>query len=73
MCSCIATANKFLRDHNGRVKEHMGFTGKMKLTSMLAVQTEKIDPKKRKGPPLLVASFCPMCGEKFPERESVSK
>lgn len=72
MCSCINTANKFLREHNGRVKEHMGFTGKMQLTSMLAVQTEKVDPK-RKGPPLLVASHCPMCGEAFPKRESVTK
>lgn len=32
MCDCIRTANKFLREHNGRVKEHMGFTGKMQLT-----------------------------------------
>lgn len=72
MCDCIAAANKLMRDQNGRVKEEVGFTGKMKLTRMLFVPTEKIDPKSRKRPPPLLATHCPMCGEAFPKLESVS-
>lgn len=61
MCDCIKTTNALLADHNARIT-----------LSMIGDQhpfilTEKVNEKQRGKAPLLMASYCPFCGEKYPK------
>ena len=58
---CIALANKALAPHNTQIEDiwEAGAT----LTAQIGIRTSKVDPSKRGKPKLLVAIYCPMCGE----------
>lgn len=64
MCDCATRMNAHLAKFNGRLATGLQITPSMDLKSRLLVGTEKIDPKKRKPVPSVMASFCPFCGEK---------
>lgn len=59
-CGCIADVNAKMAEHNAEVM----MTWYPVARPM--IETVKRDPKKRGKPPLLVASFCPFCGVKYP-------
>lgn len=61
MCDCITEVNTKLAEHNTCVS--MPLIGRQQPF----VMTEKVDEKKRGKVPLLFASCCPFCGEKYPE------
>lgn len=63
MCNCIAEFDAKLKDHNGKIAQAILLRGNA-LIARLLVQTEKLDTKKRKPVPALIASYCPFCGEK---------
>lgn len=59
MCDCITEVNAKLAESNGEM-----------LTTLWPVvrplmETQKLEPRKRVKPPLVVATFCPFCGEKY--------
>jgi hypothetical protein len=68
MCDCITEVNKTLKEQ--------GINTELDLAIMLSklrdwtvrpkVTTKKIDGDIRGKPKLLVAAFCPFCGEKYP-------
>jgi len=71
MCNCITVANKALREHNTAI--HLVDTINMKTGNFerrMSVPTARIDAKKRKRPMKVFATYCPMCGEKYPERDT---
>jgi hypothetical protein len=74
MCDCIKMTNDGLKEHpewNTQVLVPITFSmknGGLK-ADRLAVATEKLDDKKRQKPITLFASYCPFCGEKYPEAE----
>lgn len=58
-CTCIADVNKDLAEHNGQIVCTMFGTSKA------IVSTYKLDEKRRGKPPIMVASYCPFCGERY--------
>jgi hypothetical protein len=68
-CTCATEADKRLAELNTCIDFATLIGPKGKVTDRIAVRTIKLDPKKRKGPSVLVASYCPFCGvalEKIP-------
>jgi len=59
MCNCIEETGAKLKEHN------VGLMFNLFGPSRLCVGTYKIDSKKRGKEPLVFASFCPFCGEKY--------
>lgn len=74
MCSCFTKANKLLSEHNTAID--MADTISMKTGNFerrMMVPTTRIDTRKRKGPMKVVATYCPMCGEKYPHADGETK
>jgi len=59
MCNCINAMNEQLKEHNGRLIVPM-FTA-----PRVIITLEKLSPRKRV--PVVVANYCPFCGETYPE------
>lgn len=64
MCNCIETMNKTLEDHNCKITRAVQLTNALGLVARTVVQTEKLDKTKRKKPPVVMATYCPFCGER---------
>lgn len=65
MCSCISEMNNMLREHNTCLVTTM-----FRQPEVVAVRTDKINSKARKGAATVIASFCPFCGEKYAKPEA---
>lgn len=61
-CDCIAKVNGHLAAYNTRL------TFSLFGPRVTFIQTDKLDAKKRGKPSLMVASFCPFCGDKYPDK-----
>lgn len=74
MCDCRETFNGALAPYNAQLATAFRCPpgGAMRLEPYL-IQIEKLDSGKRaRKPPLVLASFCPFCGEKLnPEVETL--
>lgn len=65
MCDCKAAVNERLAFSNARIAFGLSFDeNKMSLSPPMIV-LEKIDQKKRGKPPILLATCCPFCGERY--------
>lgn len=64
MCECIEKMNVKLAEHNGKVARAVQVTDSLSLVARTVVQTEKVDKSKRKPIPVMMATFCPFCGER---------
>lgn len=65
MCNCIATTNDALCESNTCLVLSMMIDMKGgKTRTELTVPTKRINSKIRKGPLVVVANYCPFCGEK---------
>lgn len=62
---CLEKFDQHLAGHNGRLAIGLQVTETLGLHARLLVATEKIDKKKRKDVPHVMASFCPFCGAKL--------
>lgn len=68
MCDCREAVNQRLEFSNARIAAGFCFDAHAGIDlapPMIAL--EKIDKNKRGKPPVLLASCCPFCGERFPE------
>ena len=63
MCNCISDVNKMLAEHNAKLVLPM--FGRQRPF----IETAKKETSKRGKQPLMQASFCPFCGEKYPDEE----
>lgn len=65
-CDCITVMDGKLREHNTKLSLTFSFsrTGGPSFT-LPTIGTEKIETRKRVGPALAIASFCPFCGTKY--------
>lgn len=61
MCNCIAEMNQKLAEGGYNAAILTNLFGPQKAT----VDTYKPDEKKRGKPPIVIASYCPFCGEKY--------
>jgi hypothetical protein len=66
MCTCIAQLTKTLREENTEFDFAHGWFNKS-LRTRLQIRTKKIDSSKRKPAMSVMTSYCPFCGEKYPE------
>lgn len=67
MCNCIRRINGLMAERNGRLV--LGFVHQdTRLRAMPVVWVEKINPR-GKRPASLAPSFCPFCGEKYPNTD----
>lgn len=65
-CRCIELVNKHLAKFNARVEQRFMLGDNPRLSqSAPLVQLEKIDDRKRKALPPVVAAYCPFCGRKW--------
>lgn len=63
MCNCIDIANRTLREKNTQIEPIISLGSKLELS--IGIRTSKVDKSKR-GPVIVVmAAFCPFCGEKL--------
>lgn len=64
MCGCIEKINERLKEFNTEINvpfwSSSGFLAPF-------IETRKLDDKKRGKPRAVVASYCPLCGEKYPQ------
>lgn len=61
MCRCVVSVNDLLADNNTRI-ERIFLISK---GEGIGIRTEKVVKKKRQGPTVLFATFCPFCGERL--------
>lgn len=64
-CKCKDEVNAHLAQHNGRLQNNL-----LDDTTIF-IETAKLDEKKRGKPPAMIATFCPFCGEKLPNKERI--
>ncbi len=68
MCDCREAVNKRLESSNARIAYGFTFSHDngvgMELSPPM-IELEKIDKAKRGKPPILLATCCPFCGERF--------
>lgn len=64
-CDCIDKVNKALAPHNGELDlVYQLFKGR----SLTQIATMPVKTGRgTKKPPLLTATYCPFCGEKYPD------
>lgn len=70
MCNCIEEVSEKLKPHGCGLDVPLIIPRDAKAPmppAKVAVRTYRLDFNKRKTPALVVASFCPFCGEKYPE------
>jgi len=71
MCDCREAVNQRLEMSNARIAFGFSFgSGGMDLAPPMIV-LEKIDRSKRGKPPILLATCCPFCGERYPDTAAV--
>ena len=63
MCDCVKKVNAALAAQNGRLSMTCIIQDDNSLSRAMIVKTERTDDK-RAAAPLVVASYCPFCGEK---------
>ena len=63
MCDCVKKVNTALAEKNGRLSMTYIVSDDNSLSRVMVVKTERTDGK-RAAAPLVVASYCPFCGEK---------
>lgn len=69
MCDCIETVNAKLAERNTRLHEPIFVFGPDP-GRRLFIETERIERGRGKKPKVsMFATFCPFCGEKYPEGE----
>ncbi len=61
-CDCMKLVNEKLASHNGRLATDFQIKADMGIKMRLLLATEKLDKKKRKPVPSVMASYCPFCG-----------
>lgn len=64
-CECAARVNDHLKAYNTELMADL--FGPYRAF----IETTKADPKKRGKPYSMIASYCPFCGSKYPERKSI--
>lgn len=66
MCDCMKGFNAVLAEKNGRIVKTLYRRGRV-LFAAPTILVEKIEPR-GKRPPMALPSYCPFCGEKYPDR-----
>jgi hypothetical protein len=63
MCNCAAEADLKLESMNTAIDYAMLIQPSGKVEQRLQIKVGKRDKRKRQGPIILVAKFCPFCGK----------
>lgn len=64
MCNCIEQANNLLRQDNTELNYTLNLFDPNE-PSRLCIETIRLDPFKKTKPKRFVATFCPICGERY--------
>ncbi|MNI17824.1 hypothetical protein D3C73_712120 [compost metagenome] len=67
-CDCIDKVNALLAEQNAEIVATLGLFGARRRP---AIETAKVESRKRGKSPRLIASFCPFCGEKYEAASAV--
>lgn len=66
-CDCMTRVNESLKEHNTKLSTSFVLTKDLKgMDCLPLVQVEKIHPRLRGRPMLVIPTFCPFCGVKYP-------
>lgn len=64
-CDCAKKADEKLAEHNTAIDWGWLIAPNGRTEHRLVIKTRKLNPKVRKPATLLVATFCPFCGQKL--------
>jgi hypothetical protein len=64
MCNCIALTDKALEPMNALVDVNLSLSGG---PTTVSIRTSLIEKRRGARPPVLIPSFCPFCGERYPK------
>lgn len=65
MCDCANGLNEKLKSMNYRLPRNL-----LEKDPPVLIEMHKIETRKRTPSHSLIASYCPFCGEKYPERKT---
>ncbi len=66
-CDCVERVNTAMADQGQNQQVACSYrTIGGEFRAFAIVETEKIEPRKKRSP-RLIATFCPFCGEKYPD------
>jgi hypothetical protein len=69
MCDCMTNVNKSLKEHNTKLATSFVLTKERRgMDCLPLLQVEKLDSRLRGRPMLVIPTFCPFCGVKYPRR-----
>lgn len=68
MCDCRTHVDADLAGRNARLAFGFTFSSRKMDISPPLIELEKINPRGKK-PPILMASYCPFCGKRFPKEK----
>jgi hypothetical protein len=66
MCNCITDMNEIMRPRNTMLDTALLFLTNPPQIRM-RVATLPVNPKRKQKAENLIANYCPICGEKYPE------
>lgn len=67
MCNCVDVANKALRTKNTQIEPILAFGSTLDLA--IGIRTSKIDKTRRGNPVVVMATYCPFCGESLEQKK----
>ncbi len=67
MCECLTETQKVLVEQNQRIPTLTTLSGPRAGDQKPYIQTEVIRPKRGERGMKLILTYCPFCGEKYPE------
>lgn len=70
MCECNARVNEKLKERNTRLAVSFCLSSDLsEADALLMIQTEKLDKGSRGKPQIVIPTFCPFCGVKYPRKD----
>lgn len=68
MCKCVDIANRALREKNTQIEPIISLGSKLECS--IGIRTSKVDKSKRGSAVVVMATFCPFCGQKLERDDS---
>lgn len=74
MCNCMTGVNEKLQPHNSKLSVSFCLTKNLSgMNALPIIQTEKINTKVRGRVMMVIPTFCPFCGDKYPRAEDIDE
>lgn len=74
MCNCMQSVNESLKERNSKLSISFCLSsGLSKMDALPIIATEKLQSKVRGSATIVIPTFCPFCGTKYPRADDVEE